>query len=403
MLCVTLSYFVFFMSLAQNLQVEHQYLPMVSHIDELISKASVTPHDEGCQDYLEDVLVKLGFSVHRFNHYGVSNLVATIGNGSTRIAFAGHTDVVPAGDVALWQSHPFKPCYTKGNIVGRGIADMKGGIAAMLAAVENTLEQWNLSSFTFMLLITSDEEGEAEFGTKSIVNYLTESHLLPHFCIVGEPSASKETGDVIKVGRRGAISAELTIQGKQGHAAYPQYANNAAHTASDIASWLNHLSWDSGSVDFPGTSLQITGIDTGAWTDNIIPGLSRLCFNIRYSHAYSELDIRKRIEDGLLQLQQNIAVDWQRPCLPYLTQIDDTNTSLITEVEQAIFQVCRRFPRLSTSGGTSDGRFIAQSGCQVVELGVPNNTIHQINERVKLADLQTLQDIYQALLVRLLT
>lgn len=390
------------MSLAQKLLVDDRYLAMISHIEHLISKASVTPDDKGCQDYLAQILITLGFDVHRFNHHGVSNLVATIGSGATRIAFAGHTDVVPAGDIDLWQCPPFKATFKNDEIVGRGIADMKGGIAAMLAAIEASVEYWDLSTFTFMFLITSDEEGEAEFGTKAIVAYLAENHLLPHYCIVGEPSASECTGDVIKVGRRGAISAELTIQGKQGHAAYPQYANNAAHTASDVASWLNHLSWDNGSDDFPGTSLQITGIDTGIWTDNIIPGSSRLCFNIRYSHAYTEPAIRKRIEDGLAQIQQNIAIEWQRPCMPYFTQIDEKRLNLISEVEQAIFQACRRFPRLSTSGGTSDGRFIAQSGCQVVELGVPNNTIHQVNERVKVADLQTLQDIYQLLLMRLM-
>ncbi len=381
---------------------DQAYGEMRRHIDGLVSKASITPHDEGCQDYLADKLEALGFSIHRFNHYGVSNLIALVGKGATRIAFAGHTDVVPTGDIALWQSHPFQPTEVDGEIIGRGIADMKGGIAAMLAAVETTISEWDLSQFSFMFLFTSDEEGEAEFGTKSIVQYLEDNHLVPHYCIVGEPSASAETGDVIKVGRRGAISAELTIKGKQGHAAYPQYANNAAHTASDIASWLNHLSWDSGSDDFPGTSLQITGIDTGQWTDNIIPGESRLCFNVRYSHAYTEAEIRERIENGLAQIQKDITIDWQRPCTPYFTQADAGEQSLITEVEQAIYQVCHRFPRLSTSGGTSDGRFIAASGCQVVELGVPNKTIHQINERVKVTDLQRLLDIYQILLRRLL-
>ncbi|MFD2165596.1 succinyl-diaminopimelate desuccinylase [Thalassotalea euphylliae] len=394
------------MQLAQHVsnqkKTASQYINLLNHIECLVSKASITPHDEGCQAYITEQLQALGFSVHQFNHYGVSNLIATIGEGDTRIAFAGHTDVVPTGDIALWKSHPFQPTFVDDEIVGRGIADMKGGIAAMMAAIEKSVSSWDLNEYTFMLLITSDEEGEAEFGTKSIVQYLREHHLLPELCIVGEPSASKQTGDVIKIGRRGAISGELKIQGKQGHAAYPQYANNAAHIASDIASWLNHLSWDSGSDDFPGTSLQITSIDTGPWTDNIIPGDSTLCFNIRYSHVYNELGIRQRIEDGLMQIQQDIAIDWQRPCIPYFTNAPEYGVNLVSEVEQAIYSVCKRFPRLSTSGGTSDGRFIAETGCQVVEVGVPNNTIHQINERVKLTDLQTLQDIYQALLTKLM-
>lgn len=379
------------------------FLPLYQHIKLLINKPSLTPDDNGCQQYLIQKLSALGFHCYQFEQQQVSNLVATIGDGDIRIAFAGHTDVVPTGDIQLWQADPFSADIINNCVYGRGIADMKGGIACMLAAVEQCIEQLDLSQYQLMFLITSDEEGEAEFGTKSIMTYLAQQNLLPHFCIVGEPTADKHTGDVIKVGRRGAISAELTITGKQGHVAYPQFASNAAHIAADIASWLNHLSWDAGSDDFPGTSLQITAIDTGMWTDNIIPGSCKLSFNVRYSHHYTEQSIKQRIASGLAQLPYDISVQWQRPCQPYFTDSAPRfGKVLVEQVEQAIMQVCQRFPRLSTSGGTSDGRFIAASGCQVVEVGVPNRTIHQVNEHVAIKDLMTLQQIYQALLLNLM-
>ena len=373
---------------------------LYQHIYSLVSKPSITPQDCGCQDYIADVLTGLGFNCYQFTDHQVSNLVATIGSGPTRFAFAGHTDVVPIGQLDLWQVEPFSAAIIDDCVYGRGIADMKGGIACMLAAVEQCLDKIDLSQFTLQFLITSDEEGEAEFGTKSIVSYLAEQQQLPHLCLVGEPTAAKQTGDVIKVGRRGAISAELLITGKQGHVAYPQFAKNAAHMASDIASWLNHLSWDAGSEDFPGTSLQITSIDSGQWTDNIIPGKCKLCFNIRYSHKYTESEIKQRIALGLAQLPYGITIEWQRPCSPYFTEQPNSQAmSLITAVEQAIFQQCQLFPRLSTSGGTSDGRFIASHDCQVVELGIPNRTIHQINEHARIDDLMMLASIYQQLLI----
>jgi len=376
-----------------------RFLNIYQHIKSLVTKESITPDDHGCQQYLREKLTALGFQCHHFQAHGVSNLIATIGQGATRIAFAGHTDVVPPGHVALWDQPPFSAAIVDDVIYGRGIADMKGGIAAMLSATEQVISSLNLTDYQLMFLITSDEEGEAEHGTKAIVEYLAKQGQLPQLCIVGEPTASEKTGDVIKVGRRGAISAELTVTGKQGHVAYPQFGNNAAHMAADIASWLNHLSWDEGSDDFPGTSLQITALDSGEWTDNIIPGQCQLSFNIRYSHKYSQQDIQARISNGLVQLPYDIDIDWLRPCLPYFTDHQgEQETALISATEQAIFEVCHTFPRLSTSGGTSDGRFLANAGCQVVELGVPNKTIHQINERVRVEDLMTLTTIYQKLL-----
>ena len=269
----------------------------------------------------------------------------------------------------------------------------------MLAALEQALPSLDLTKYSLYFFITSDEEGEAEYGTKEIVQRLSERNELPHMCIVGEPSSSETTGDVIKVGRRGAISGEIIIKGKQGHVAYPKNANNAAHKAMALGKWLTEISWDEGSTDFPGSHLQITGLSTGDWTDNVIPGECKIHFNVRYSHKQTEDDIKLRISSGLLQLKQltqDLTVTWSRSCLPY-----HTSGELIDEVEKSIFDVTQRFPRLSTSGGTSDGRFIAQYGAQVVELGLPNHSIPQVDENVNLKDLVALQHLYRNLLVRL--
>lgn len=379
---------------------------LYGHLSALLSIASITPNDLGCQHYLKEQLTALGFSCQQFHCHGVSNLIAKIGTGCTRIAFAGHTDVVPPGDETLWQNPPFTPTITGGKLFARGVADMKGGIAAMLSAFEEVLPQLDLTKYQFYFLITSDEEGEAIHGTQEIVDRLARQNQLPHYCIVGEPSASAKTGDAVKVGRRGAISGEISIKGKQGHVAYPQYAQNAAHLAAKFAYYLSELEWDSGSTDFPGSSLQITAIETGQWTDNVIPGQSKVCFNVRYSHKHTMQQVMQRIEMCLsekLTPELSMAIDWQRPCEPYFTNKQSGGTlSLISKAEQAIFQTCHLYPRLSTSGGTSDGRFIASAGCQVIELGVPNATIHQINEHVKISDLVTLEKIYKKLLVNLM-
>jgi len=391
----------------------------MEHLVQLIHRPSVTPDDAGCQQYLTRVLSRLGMTCSSFEVEGVSNLIAKIGTGKTRIAFAGHTDVVPAPYPENWSAEPFAVTEKDNMIIGRGIADMKGGIAAMLTAFEQALPYLNLDKYTFYFLITSDEEGEAEFGTAEIIELLKQQDEVPHFCIVGEPSSQTKVGDVIKVGRRGAISGEIVIHGVQGHVAYPQDANNAAHKAMMLGRWLSELSWDEGSKDFPGSQLQITSIDTGVWTDNIIPGKCTLNFNVRYSHKQNQEDIIKRITDGLMQLKQltkNIDISWSRPCQPYFTagsalvadeeQIRNNPTTadvdLIAEVERAIFSELKLFPRLSMSGGTSDGRFIAAAGCHVVELGLPNHSIHKTDEHVHKQDIEDLTRVYNTLLVQLM-
>jgi len=391
----------------------------IEHLIQLLHRPSITPDDAGCQQYLTRVLSRLGMTCSSFEKEGVSNLIAKIGKGEIRVAFAGHTDVVPALYPENWSAEPFALTEKNGKLIGRGIADMKGGIAAMLTAFEHALPDLDLDKYSFYFLITSDEEGEAEYGTAEIIELLKQTDQVPHFCVVGEPSSQTKVGDVIKVGRRGAISGEIVIHGVQGHVAYPQQANNAAHKAMMLGRWLSELSWDEGSKDFPGSQLQITGINTGTWTDNIIPGKCSLQFNVRYSHKQNQEEIIKRITDGLMQLKQltkDIEIHWSRPCLPYFTAgnaliEDESKTSgqsvtsqidLIAEVESAIFKQLKLFPRLSMSGGTSDGRFIAEAGAHVVELGLPNHSIHKIDEHIEQQDLIDLTNIYKTLLLQLM-
>ncbi len=394
----------------------------MEHLIQLIHRPSVTPDDAGCQQYLMRIFNRLGMECHSFEVEGVSNLIAKIGKGSTRIAFAGHTDVVPALYPENWSAEPFGVTERDGKLYGRGVADMKGGIAAMLTAFEQSLPHLDLDKFSFYFLITSDEEGEAEFGTVEIVEYLKLNNEVPHYCIVGEPSSQSKVGDVLKVGRRGAISGEVVIHGVQGHVAYPQEANNAAHKAMMLGRWLSELSWDEGSKDFPGSQLQITSIDTGTWADNIIPGQCTLKFNVRYSHKQTQEEIVKRISDGLMQLRQltkDIEIKWSRPCLPYFTSgsslVDEVHSpanpmhvapleiDLIAEVERSIFNELKLFPRLSMAGGTSDGRFIAAAGSQVIELGLPNHSIHKIDEHIEVQDLHDLTRIYKSVLIQLMS
>ena len=397
------------MLLANQITKDHEkdieQIALFRHLSQLLSKPSVTPDDFDCQQYIAKQLSAIGFQTEIFEINGVSNLIAKKGIGCTRVAFAGHTDVVPVGSAECWDWPPFLMTIDSGKVFGRGVADMKGGIAAMISAIEAVNDLINYDTHTFYFLITSDEEGEAEFGTKEIVKKLEERAELPDLCIVGEPSATSTTGDTIKIGRRGAISGELSIVGKSGHVAYPQYAENAAHIASKAAFLLSQLKWDQGSSDFPGTTLQITSINTGEWTDNIIPGSSTVSFNIRFSHKHSIASIKEKIESYLFDaVGANISFDWSRPCEPYFTNADTDEThQLIRVAEQSIHNVTGRFPKLSSSGGTSDGRFIAASQCQVIELGVPNYSIHQVNERVEIADLITLEKIYKAVIVNLMS
>lgn len=368
---------------------------------ELMSRQSITPVDAGCQDWLQGKLEGLGFQCHVFEVQGVKNLVAEIGQGERVVAFAGHTDVVPPGPIEKWRTPPFEPTISDNELIGRGAADMKTGIAAMLAASERILKLSRQLNHRFMWFITSDEEGEAEFGSKAIKAWLDEKGIKVDSVIVGEPTSKSATGDTIKVGRRGAISGRILVQGKQGHVAYPQYADNAIHKMAKVIEAINAIEWDAGSDDFPGTSLQITHIDSGEFTDNIVPARCQICFNIRYNHDYDLATLESLIQERIDDVVQGTHIQWERPCIPYFTHVDQQN-SLIKAVEQAIVKNTGKFPVLSTAGGTSDGRFFASEHTQVVEVGVPNKTIHQINERIHISDLVTLEDIFTDLLSDLL-
>ena len=365
----------------------------------LMARASITPQDAGCQSYLIYKLEKLGFFCEKYTINGVSNLVARWGQGPIHFAFSGHTDVVPPGPLDRWKSPPFSPVISKNKLYGRGAADMKTGIAAMLAATERTIASLDKEKVSFWWLITSDEEGEAEWGSKWIAEYLASKNVQLDMCLVGEPSASASTGDTIKIGRRGSLSGTIHIAGKQGHVAYPKTAVNAIHKASNVINALTQYPFDKGSDDFPGTTLQITHMDTGSFTDNIVPSAVRIEFNVRYSWQFNQNSLAVLLRSIINSIDTEAEVSFSRPCEAYLSKPNsNAEHCLIACVEKAIKGATGRYPVISTSGGTSDGRFFASEHTQVVEVGVPNTTIHQINEHIHVSDLLTLEDIYTDIL-----
>ncbi len=365
----------------------------------LMARASITPQDAGCQSYLIYKLEKLGFFCEKYTINGVSNLVARWGQGPNHFAFSGHTDVVPPGPLDKWKSPPFSPVISKNKLYGRGAADMKTGIAAMLAATERTIASLDKEKVSFWWLITSDEEGEAEWGSKWIAEYLASKNVQLDMCLVGEPSASASTGDTIKIGRRGSLSGTIHIAGKQGHVAYPKTAVNAIHKASNVINALTQYPFDKGSDDFPGTTLQITHMDTGSFTDNIVPSAVRIEFNVRYSWQFNQNSLAVLLRSIINSIDTEAEVSFSRPCEAYSSKPNsNAEHCLIACVEKAIKGATGRYPVISTSGGTSDGRFFASEHTQVVEVGVPNTTIHQINEHIHVSDLLTLEDIYTDIL-----
>ncbi|MCC2614633.1 succinyl-diaminopimelate desuccinylase [Aestuariibacter halophilus] len=378
-----------------------QHIPIhgrsVAYTQALIRKPSVTPEDGGCQVWLAEKLSALGFECHAFVDNGVRNLIASIGQGGRAFGFAGHTDVVPPGPENRWMAPPFAATMINDEIIGRGASDMKSGLACMLAATERFIQQHGVPKQRFLWLVTSDEEGEAEYGSQSIVRYLQQQGIRLDSCLVGEPTASSETGDTIKVGRRGALTGRIQLRGKAGHVAYPKQTVNAIHRASAVIDGILALPWDEGSDDFPGTTVQITHVDSGSYTDNIVPAGCDVAFNVRYSDRFSGEQVVAMIETVIAHVAPDSTLHWERPCEPYINN-DNSAGGLISAVERAVHANTGRYPLLSTSGGTSDGRFFAGMGAKVVELGVPNATIHQLNERVHVSDLVTLENIYTDLL-----
>jgi succinyl-diaminopimelate desuccinylase len=366
---------------------------------DLIAQPSVTPEDSNCQEMIISRLEPLGFKIERLKFGEVTNLWAVHGDSGPILAFAGHTDVVPTGPLENWQSPPFEPEIRGGYLYGRGAADMKGSIAAMTVAAERFIKAHPAHSGRLAFLITSDEEGPAVDGTVKVIEHLQRQQEQIRWCVVGEPSSTDKLGDVIKNGRRGSLNGTLRIQGKQGHIAYPHLADNPIHSGCPALTELIAEQWDQGNDFFPATSFQISNMNAGTGATNIIPGTLEIVFNFRYSTEVTQEELQQRTEAILDKHQLNYQLDWQLSGLPFLTEPGE----LVIAAQTALKDVMGSEAQLSTSGGTSDGRFIAPTGAQVIELGPCNATIHQVNECVKVEDLEPTARIYQRIMTVLLT
>ena len=372
--------------------------PTIQLALDLISRPSVTPEDEGCQPLMIGRLKKLGFEIETLRFAEVDNFWARKNSTGPLLVFAGHTDVVPTGPVDKWDVHPFKPEVIDGVLYGRGAADMKGSLASMIIACENFITEHPQHKGSIGFLITSDEEGPATNGTVKVIEHLEARNEKIDMCLVGEPSSTNKLGDVVKNGRRGSLSGNLTILGKQGHVAYPHLAENPIHTSAPALTELAAEEWDQGNDFFPATSFQISNINSGTGANNVIPGECEIMFNLRFSTEVTEEQLKHRVEAILKKHNLNYELDWVLSGHPFLTPEGE----LVEATCKAIKEICGYDTELSTAGGTSDGRFIAPTGAQVLELGPLNATIHQLNEHVKANDLITLSKIYQRMMEHLL-
>lgn len=365
---------------------------------QLLRCPSVTPDDADCQTIMANRLAKIGFNIEIMQFGDVVNLWARRGNVAPLFCFAGHTDVVPTGELSKWTSDPFIPEIRDGKLYGRGSADMKTALAAMVVACERFVEQYPTHDGSIAFLITSDEEGPSINGTVKVIEALEGRQEKIKWCLVGEPSSTNQLGDIIKNGRRGSLNGILTVHGKQGHVAYPHLADNPIHRAVPALTALTSEIWDNGNEFFPATSFQISNIQAGTGANNVIPGELEVVFNFRFSTELTQEQIKSRVHAILDQHQLSYDLKWTLSGQPFLT----AEGELVTAAQQAILNVQNIETTLSTSGGTSDGRFIAPTGAQVLELGVLNATIHQINENVNVEELDPLTDIYQQILNYLL-
>jgi len=365
----------------------------------LIAKPSVTPDDRGCQQLLIERLSAIGFECETLIFEDVTNLWARRGNSAPLLAFIGHTDVVPTGPLDQWHSDPFKPEIRDGMLYGRGAADMKSGIAAMVTACERFVKDRPDHHGSIALLITSDEEGPALNGTLRVIETLEARGEKIDWALVGEPSSSNQLGDVVKNGRRGSIGATLTVHGVQGHVAYPHLADNPVHRVMPALTELCEREWDQGNESFPATSFQISNINAGTGVDNVIPGQVEVNFNLRYSTELDHQQIIDTTETILKKHGLDYSIDWRHSGYPFLT----AEGELVEAAKQSIKAITGLDTELSTAGGTSDGRFVAPTGAQVLELGPVNASIHKINEHVRVSDLDRLSEIYQGILAKLLS
>lgn len=372
--------------------------PTLQLAQDLISRRSVTPTDDGCQALMIERLENIGFTVERLRFGEVDNFWATRGTEGPLLAFAGHTDVVPTGPETQWQYPPFEPTITDGVLYGRGAADMKGSLASMLVASENFVAAHPDHKGRIAFLITSDEEGPSVDGTVKVVEWLEQQGTKIDWCVVGEPSSTNRVGDVIKNGRRGSLGGVLTVKGVQGHVAYPHLADNPIHKLAPALAELAAAQWDQGNAFFPATSFQVSNINGGTGATNVIPGEVEVVFNFRFSTEVTEAQLRERTEAIFKRHQLDFTLDWKLSGQPFLT----AEGALVEAVVQAVESHTGHKPELSTAGGTSDGRFIAPTGAQVVELGPINATIHKVDECVNAQDLETLTGIYQKTMENLL-
>ena len=372
--------------------------PTVELAMQLVAQASVTPKDAGCQAMMTERLQDCGFSIENLRFGDVDNFWAIHGSSGPIFCFAGHTDVVPTGPVESWSHPPFTPTIAEGQLYGRGSADMKGSLAAMVVAAEEFVSEFPKHQGRLEFLITSDEEGIAVNGTVKVVDWLQQQGITPEWCLVGEPSSSTQCGDTIKNGRRGSLGCRLTIKGTQGHVAYPHLAANPIHLGMPALEELTREIWDQGNTFFPATSFQVSNINAGTGATNVIPGTVEVLFNFRFSTEVTDLQLMGRAEAILNKHQLDYEAEWNLSGQPFITERGD----LVQAAINCIARTTGLEAELSTAGGTSDGRFIAPIGTQVVELGPVNQSIHRVDENVSIDDLNTLTKIYKNILHELL-
>lgn len=368
--------------------------PTLLLTQDLIRRPSVSPEDQGCLQLIAQRLEAVGFRIERMPFGPVENLWATHGSERPTLCFAGHTDVVPTGPREEWQTDPFDPVIRDGILYGRGAADMKSGLAAMITATERFITQHPRHKGTLAFLLTSDEEGPSVDGTRRVVEVLEARNEKIDYCVVGEPSSTEALGDIIKIGRRGSLSGKLTVHGVQGHVAYPHLADNPVHAVAPALAELAARTWDKGNEFFQPTTFQISNISAGTGAPNVIPGELKARFNIRFSTEQTVEKMQATITEIFNRHKVNYTLEWFVSGLPFFTPPG----ALSKAVVQAIQEKVKRTPELSTTGGTSDGRFIAPTGAQVVELGVLNASIHKVNENVRVDDVVTLSGIYERML-----